>query len=310
MKVVLTGASGLLGRALVSSLRGDGHEVVRLVRRQAVAPDESQWDPHGGPVEPAAPASADAALSGAEAALSGADAVIHLAGPGMGDRPWTPARKRLLLDDRVSATRTIAAAMAAAEPRPRVLLSMSGMGYYGNPGEQLLTEQSPQGDGYVAQIAAAWEEATAAAADAGIRVVKMRTGVVLTATGGAFGRLLPIFRLGLGGRLGTGRQWWSWVALPDYVAAVRFLLDHEEIDGPVNITAPEPIRNADLTTAMGRVLHRPTFTFVPAFALKLPLRDFANDLLGGQRGVPRRLLDAGFSFAHPSFEPALRAVLT
>ena len=209
----------------------------------------------------------------------------------------------------MSATRTIAAAMAAAEPQPRVLLSMSGIGYYGNHGDELLTEQAPRGDGYVAQVAAAWEDATAAAADARIRVVRMRTGVVLSATGGAFGRLLPIFRLGIGGRLGTGRQWWGWVALPDYVAAVRFLLDHDEIDGPVNITAPEPIRNADLTKAMGRVLHRPTFTFVPAFALKLPLRDFATDLLGGQRAVPRRLLEAGFSFAHPSFEPALRSVL-
>jgi hypothetical protein len=298
VRVVLTGASGLLGQSLLPALRTDGHEVVRLVRRSPTAPDEAQWDPRGGHVDPTA--------------LRDADAVIHLAAPGMGDRPWTPARKRLLLDDRVSATRTISAAWAAlatADPRPRVLLSMSGIGYYGNPGGQLLTEQAPQGEGYVAQIAAAWEGATAPAADAGIRVVRMRTGVVLSASGGAFGRLLPIFRLGLGGRLGTGRQWWSWVALPDYVAAVRFLLAHEEIDGPVNITSPEAIRNGDLTAAIGRVLHRPTVTFVPGFALKLPLRDFAVDLLGGQRGTPQRLLDAGFTFELPSFEPALRAVL-
>jgi uncharacterized protein (TIGR01777 family) len=295
MKVVLTGASGLLGRALVSSLRDDGHAAVRLVRRPPAAPDEAQWDPHSGHVDPAA--------------LPGADAVINLAGPGLGDRPWTPARKRMLLDDRVSATRTIAEAMAAAEPPPRVLLSMSGTGFYGTPGDQVVTEAAPQGDGYVAQIAAAWEQATAPAADAGIRVVRMRTGVVLSANGGAFGRLLPIFRLGLGGRLGSGRQWWSWVALPDYVSAVRFLLDHGEVDGPVNVTAPVPITNADLTKAMGRVLHRPTFTIAPGFALKLPLRDFAEDLLGGQRSVPQRLLDAGFDFEHPLFEPALRAVL-
>jgi uncharacterized protein (TIGR01777 family) len=295
MKVVLTGASGLLGRALVSALRVDGHEVVRLVRRPPAAPDEAQWDPRSGHVDPAA--------------LAGADAVINLAGPGLGDRPWTPARKRMLLEDRVSATRTIAEAMATAEPAPRVLLSMSGTGYYGTPGDQVVTEEAPQGEGYVAEIAAAWEQATAPAADAGIRVVRMRTGVVLSANGGAFGRLLPIFRLGLGGRLGSGRQWWSWVALSDYVSAVRFLLDHEEIDGPVNVTAPAPITNADLTKAMGRVLHRPTFTIAPGFALKLPLRDFAEDLLGGQRSVPQRLLDAGFTFEHPSFEPALRAVL-
>lgn len=295
MKVVLTGASGLLGQALVSSLRADEHEVVRLVRRPPAAADEAQWDPDTGHVDPAA--------------LTGADAVINLAGPGLGDRPWTPARKRMLLDDRVSATRTITEAMAAAEPRPRVLLSMSGTGFYGTPGDQVVTEAAPQGDGYVAQIAAAWEQATGPAADAGIRVVRMRTGVVLSANGGAFGRLLPIFRLGLGGRLGSGRQWWSWVALPDYVSAVRFLLDHEEIDGPVNVTAPDPITNADLTKAMGRVLRRPTFTIAPGFALKLPLRDFAEDLLGGQRSVPQRLLDAGFDFEHPSFEAALRAVL-
>jgi len=295
MKVVLTGASGLLGNALLSSLRGDGHQVTRLVRREPTKPDEARWDPRGGQVDPTA--------------LEGADAVIHLAGPGLGDRPWTAAQKRMLLDDRVSATHTITEAMAAAEPRPRVLLSMSGTGYYGNPGEALLTEDAPQGDGYVAQIAAAWEQATAPASDAGIRVVRMRTGVVLSASGGAFGRLLPIFRLGIGGRLGSGRQWWSWVALPDYVAAVRFLLDHDDIDGAVNITSPEPIRNADLTAAIGRVLHRPTFTVAPGFALKLPLRDFAEDLLGGQRSVPQRLLDAGFTFEHPTFEPALRAVL-
>ena len=295
MKVVLTGASGLLGRALVSSLRDDGHEVLRLVRRPPAAPDEAEWDPKTGHVEPTA--------------LPAADAVINLAGPGLGDRPWTPARKRMLLDDRVSATRTITEAMATAAPRPRVLLSMSGTGFYGTPGDQVVTEAAPQGDGHVAQIAASWEQATAPAADAGIRVVRMRTGVVLSANGGAFGRLLPIFRLGLGGRLGSGRQWWSWVALPDYVAAVRFLLDHEEIDGPVNVTAPVPITNADLTKAMGRVLHRPTFTIAPGFALKLPLRDFAEDLLGGQRSVPQRLLDAGFVFEHPTFEPALRAVL-
>jgi uncharacterized protein len=295
MKVVVTGASGLLGRALVTSLRTDGHDVVRLVRRPPSAPDEAQWDPQSGDVDPAA--------------LAGADAVINLAGPGLGDRPWTPARQRQLLDDRVNATRTIAAAMTAAEPRPRVLLSMSGTGYYGTPGDQVLTEAAAAGDGGVARIAAAWEGATAAASDAGIRVVRMRTGVVLSATGGAFGRLLPIFRLGLGGRLGTGRQWWSWVALPDYVAAVRFLLEHDEIDGPVNITAPEPIRNIDLTKAMGRVLGRPTVMVVPSFALKLPLRDFAVDLLGGQRSVPQKLLDAGFAFSLPTFEPALRVVL-
>jgi uncharacterized protein len=296
MKVVLTGSSGMLGQALLSSLRGDGHEGVRLVRRDPAAPDEQRWDPSTGHVE--------------TAALLGADAVVNLAGPGLGDRPWTPAYRRTVLTARVEATRTIATAMAAADPRPRVLLSSSAVGYYGNPGDQVLTEDDPAGDTYLARIASSWEAATAPAQDAGIRVVTARAAVVVSADGGAFGRrLLPLFRLGLGGRLGSGRQWWSWVTLEDYVRAMRFLLEHDEIAGPVNISAPEPIRNGDLTKAMGRVLHRPTVFWAPGVALKLPLRDFAVDLLGGQRVVPRRLLDAGFSFEQPSFEPALRAVL-
>ncbi|MGZ4640423.1 MAG: TIGR01777 family oxidoreductase [Actinomycetes bacterium] len=296
MKVVFTGASGLLGQSLVASLRQDGHEVVRLVRRDPSAPDESRWDPSTGYVDPTA--------------LAGADAVVNMAGPGLGDRPWTPAYRRTVLTARVEATRTIATAMAAAEPRPRVLLSSSAIGYYGTPGEQVVDEDAPVGDTYLARIAAAWEDATEPARLAGIRVVTTRTAVVLSAEGGAFGRrLLPLFKLGLGGRLGSGRQWWSWVSIDDYVRAMRFLLEHEEIEGPVNISAPEPIRNADLTKAMGRVLHRPAIFWAPGFALKIPLRDFAEDLLGGQRVAPRRLLDAGFTFAHPSFEPALRAAL-
>jgi uncharacterized protein (TIGR01777 family) len=296
MKVVLTGSSGLLGQALVASLRGDGHEAVRLVRRDPAAADERRWDPSTGHVEPSA--------------LLGADAVINLAGPGLGDRPWTPAYRRTVLTSRVEATRTIATAMAAADPRPRALLSSSAVGYYGNPGDQVLEEDAPVGDTYLARIAAAWEAATQPAQDAGIRVVTTRTAVVVSAEGGAFGRrLLPLFKLGLGGRLGTGRQWWSWVTLDDYARAMRFLLEHDEIAGPVNISAPEPIRNGDLTKAMGRVLHRPTVFWAPGFVLKLPLGDFAKDLLGGQRVVPRRLLDAGFTFGQPTFEPALRAVL-
>lgn len=295
MKVLLTGASGLLGRALTASLREDGHEVTRLVRREPAAPDESRWDPRSGTVDPVA--------------IAGVAAVVNLAGPGLGARPWTPAYRRTVLEDRVAATRTITAAMAAADPRPRTLLSMSGVGFYGNPGEREVDEAEPRGDTYIAEIVDAWERETAVAADAGIRVARLRTGVVLSGRGGAFGPLLPIFRLGLGGRLGSGRQWWSWVALPDYVRAVRFLLEQHEIEGPVNVCSPEPIRNGDLTRAVGRVLHRPTVTFVPGFALRLPLRDFAEDLLAGQRVMPRRLQESGFAFEHPSFEPALRAVL-
>jgi uncharacterized protein len=293
MKVVITGASGLLGPALGASLRADGHDVVRLVRRPPSAPDEATWDPAGGTVD--------------ERALTGAGAVIHLAGVGLGDRPWTPAHKRAVLDSRVEGTTTIARAVAAHGVP--VLVSASGAGYYGNPGDAVCDEESPRGTTYIADVAAAWEAATEPAVAGGARVVPVRTGVVLSARGGAYGRLLPLFRLGLGGRIGSGQQWWSWVTIDDYVRAVRFVLDHDELAGPVNVSAPEPLRNADMTAAMGRVLHRPTVFMAPGFALRVPLRDFAEDLLGGQRVVPARLQAAGFEFAHPTFEPALRAVL-
>jgi len=293
VKVVLTGASGLLGPALASSFRVDGHQVVRLVRREPSAADEARWDPVAGHVDPAA--------------LGGADVVVHLAGVGLGDRPWTPAHRRAVMDSRVQGTTTIS--RAAAETGVPTLLSASGIGYYGNPGDRVLDESAPSGTTFIAEIARRWEESTAPASEGGVRVVPMRTAVVLSATGGAYGRLLPIFRLGLGGRIGSGRQWWSWVTLGDYVRAVRFLAAHDEIAGPVNVSAPEPLTNAAMTAAMGRVLHRPTLAVVPGFALRLPLRDFAEDLLGGQRVVPRRLLEAGFEFAHREFEPALHETL-
>ncbi len=293
MKVVLTGASGLLGPALAASLRADGHDVVRLVRREPAGPDEARWDPAGGTVD--------------NAALQGAAAVVHLAGVGLGDKPWTAAHRRAVLDSRVEGTTTIA--RAVAEHGVPVLVSASGVGYYGNPGDQVLDEESPRGSTYIADIAAAWEAATEAAVAGGARVVLARTAVVLSAKGGAYGRLLPLFRLGLGGKIGSGRQWWSWITLDDYLRCVRFVLDRDELAGPVNLSAPEPLTNADMTAAMGRVLHRPTVFTAPGWAMKLPLRDFAEDLLGGQRVLPRRLLDAGFAFAHPTFEPALREVL-
>jgi uncharacterized protein (TIGR01777 family) len=292
VKVVLTGASGLLGPALAASFRTDGHQVVRLVRRPPAAPDEARWDPAAGTVDPGA--------------LSGADVVVHLAGVGLASRPWTPGHRRAVLDSRVQGTSTIA--KAVAEHGVPVLVSASGVGYYGNPGDAVCDEESPRGSTYVADIAAAWEACTEPATDGGARVVPVRTGVVLSAKGGAYGTLLPLFRLGLGGKLGSGRQWWSWVALDDYVRAVRFVVD-SDLAGPVNVTAPEPLTNADMTAAMGRVLHRPTVLSAPGWAMKVPLGDFAADLLGGQRVVPRRLLDAGFVFAHPSFEQALGEVL-
>lgn len=294
MKVVLTGASGLLGPALVSAFRADGHEVVRLVRREPAAPDEARWDPPAGTVDPRA--------------LDGAALVVHLAGAGLADRPWTPGHARTVMDSRVQGTTTIA--RAVARHGVPVLLSQAGTAYYGNPGDAVCDEEAPRGPGFMADVVAAWEAATEPATESSARVATLRTGVVLSRHGGAFGRrLLPIFRLGLGGRIGSGRQWFSWIALPDYVRAVRFLAVRDDISGPVNVTAPNPLTNADLTAAMGRVLHRPTLARAPALGVKLVLGEFGRDLLGGQRVVPRRLLDAGFEFAHPRFEPALREVL-
>lgn len=296
MKVAITGASGLLGTHLAHSLRDNGDEVLRLVRREPRADDEVRWDPTSDFVD--------------SAGLSGIDAMIHLAGAGLGDRPWTPSYRRLVYDSRVNGTRTIATAIALLEPRPRVLLSMSGVGYYGNPGDAIVDESAPPGSSYIARIARDWEQPTTVAADAGVRVVTTRTGVVISAHGGAFGRILPIFRLGLGGPIGSGKQYWSWVALHDYLRAMRFLLRRDDVSGPVNVCAPNPVTNAELTNALGRVLHRPAVIRVPGAALRVPFGEFANDLLEGQRVVPIRLLEAGFVFDQPDIETALRAALT
>lgn len=294
MKVVLTGASGPLGQALVRSFREDGHDVTRLVRRVPTAPDEARWDPQAGTVD--------------RGSVDGADLVVHLAGETPGSRLWTAGHARDVMESRVLGTGTIARAVAdAGVPR---LLSASGTGYYGNPGDRELDESAPVGTGFMAEVARRWEESTQPARDGGARVVPMRTGVVVTAKGGAFGRrLLPIFRFGIGGRIGSGRQWFSWIALQDYVRAVRFLVERDDVTGPVNVCAPEPLTNADMTAAMGRVLHRPTLAVAPSFGVRWVFGDFGKDLLGGQRVVPRRLLDAGFEFARPTFEDALRSEL-
>ncbi|TDD68156.1 TIGR01777 family protein [Actinomadura darangshiensis] len=295
MRVTVTGSSGLIGSALVQSLREDGHEVVRLVRQAPSRPDEAQWSPADGCVD--------------KGALEGADAVVHLAGAGVGDRPWTKAYKRKVYDSRVAGTRTLCEAIAAADPRPRVLVCGSAIGYYGDTGGREVDEKSPAGQGFLAALVRDWEAAARPAGEAGVRVVHPRTGVVLSREGGILGRTLPLFRLGLGGRLGDGAQWTSWISLHDQVAALRFLLDHETA-GPVNLTAPNPVTNDAYTKALGRVLHRPARLAVPAFALRAALRGFADEgPLVSQRVLPHRLADAGFRFAHEDVESALAAVL-
>lgn len=289
MRLAVTGASGLIGNALVPHLRGQGHEVLRMVRRTSGAPDEVTWDPAGGTVD--------------TARLSGVDAVIHLAGAGVGDHRWTNEYKATIRDSRVQGTHTLATALASMQTPPSVLISGSAIGFYGDTGDTEVTEDAPAGDGFLAEVVVAWEASAQPARDAGIRVVHPRTGLVVAGRGGAWGKLWPIFRLGGGGRLGSGRQWWSFISLRDEVRALTYLLDN--LEGPVNLTAPTPATNSEVTEAMGELLHRPTWLPVPAKALELVLGEFASEVLGSARVVPGALLDAGFVFLDSNIEQAL-----
>jgi uncharacterized protein (TIGR01777 family) len=296
MQVVVSGSSGLVGSALCRRLVADGHEVRRLVRRPA-GPGEVHWDPEAGTVDPAA--------------LAGTDAAVHLAGAGIGDRRWDSGRRRLLVDSRVRSTTLLATTLAGLDPAPAVLVCASAVGVYGDRGEELLTETSGRGTGFLADLCRQWEQAADPARRAGIRTVHLRSGIVLSAAGGALAKQLPLFRLGLGGRLGSGRQWTSWVSLDDEVAAVRHALDDARLSGPVNVTSPEPVTNAGLTAALGRALHRPAVLAVPAPALRLVLgRGLVDEvLLASQRALPAALEAVGFSFRHRSLPEALAAVL-
>ncbi|CAL9400815.1 MULTISPECIES: TIGR01777 family oxidoreductase [Streptomyces] len=295
MRIAVTGSSGLIGRALVDSLRADGHEVLRLVRRPPRAGDEVEWDPRRQYVD--------------AAGLVGCEAVVHLAGAGVGDHRWTEAYKREIRDSRVLGTAAVAEALASLDTPPRTLVVGSAVGYYGDTGDRAVDEDAPPGHGFLADVCQEWEEAAAPAEEAGIRTVYARTGLVVSRTGGAWGRLFPVFRAGLGGPLGSGRQYWSHIALHDHIAALRHLLDTEELSGPVNLTAPEPVTQREVAAAMGRVLHRPAVLPVPAPVLRAVLGEFSTDVLGSQRVLPRRLLESGFVFAFPGIEDAVRAAL-
>jgi uncharacterized protein len=294
VQIAITGSTGLIGKALVRALRDEGLTVIRLVRRPAAADDEVRWDPFGG------------VDSGA---LEGVDAVVHLAGAGIGDHRWTETYKREVRDSRVEGTRTLARALAGLSRRPAVLVSGSAVGFYGDTGDVAVDESAPEGEGFLAALCRDWEAAAQPAVDAGIRVVHPRTGVVLSRDEGLLGRTLPLFRLGLGGRLGSGRQWMSWISLADQVAALRFLL-HDGLQGPVNLTAPQPVTNAAFTSAVGRALHRPAPFIVPARVLRMALGEFADEgALVSQRVLPDRLTKAGFTFRHTDIDSALAAVL-
>lgn len=295
MRIAVTGSTGLIGTALVRSLLADGHEVVRLVRRPPRAHDELQWDPQEQRLD----------ANG----LRGCAAVVHLAGAGIGDHRWTPAYKKEIRDSRVLGTAALAEGIASLDERPLVFVSASAIGYYGETGSRRVDETAPPGYGFLPTLCTDWEDAAAPAQEAGIRTVFPRTGLVVSREGGAWGRLFPIFRAGLGGRFGSGGQYWSFIALHDHVAALRHLIDTETLEGPVNLTAPEPVTNREVTEAMGRVLHRPTPFPVPAAALKIALGELSGDVLGSQRVLPKRLLESGFVHAFPTVTEAIGAAM-
>jgi uncharacterized protein (TIGR01777 family) len=294
-RIAVTGSSGLIGTALVAALRARGDEVVRLVRRAPRTADEVQWNP--------ASRTLDARV------LDGVDGVVNLAGAGVGERRWSPAHKHEILASRVDSTSAVAGAVAEAD-HPVRLVSGSAVGYYGDRGDEELTEASPPGNDFLADVVLAWEAAAAPAVDAGASVAVVRTGIVLAREGGAMKPLLRLARLGLAGPLGSGRQFMPWITLPDEVGALLFLLDHPEVTGPVNLSAPEPARQRDISTALGAALHRPAVLPAPAIALRLVLGEFAGEILGGQRIVGDVLRDSGYAFEHGDLDAAIRWLLT
>lgn len=296
MKVTITGASGLLGTALVPFLTTSGHEVVRLVRRAPAGPGEASWNPEDGTID--------------RAALDGVDAVVHLAGESIAGGRWTDARKARLRSSRIGPTRRLAEALAGRPRPPRVLVSASASGYYGDRGETWVSETSPPGDDFLGRLAVEWEAATEPAARAGIRVVNLRTGIVLSPAGGALGKMLTPFKAGLGGVLGSGTQYMSWIAIDDVLGAIQHALASDGVSGPVNAAAPEPVTNATFTKTLARVLGRPAVVPVPAFALRLLFGEMADAaLLSSTRVRPDRLLATGYRFRFTDLERALRHLL-
>jgi uncharacterized protein len=297
MKVAVTGASGLIGSALAATLRQGGDQVVALVRRTPASADEIAWDPMAehGAVPPGA--------------LDGVGAVVHLAGAGVADHRWTQSYKEEIRASRVGGTHALAGLLAAMDHPPAVLLSGSAIGWYGDTGGRQVDESSPSGHGFLPSVVQDWEAATDAAREAGVRVVCLRSGIVISRHGGVLARLLTPFRLGLGARLGSGTQFMSWVTLADWIRAAQFLIGHPELSGPVNITTPNPVTNAAFTAALAGVLHRPARLAIPSPVLSAALGGVTSDLLSSARVLPRRLLGAGFTFTHPDMAGALAAEL-
>lgn len=293
MRIVLAGASGLIGTALRDSLRDDGHTVVSLVRHAPTAGDERRWEPAAGELDPAV--------------LDGAEAVVCLSGANVGGRRWTSAYKRQIRESRVRSVATLARAVAGHGGVP-AFVAASAVGYYGDAGDRVVTEADPAGDTFLARVCVDWEAAADPARSAGVRVVHLRSGLVLAPEAELVKRLRPLVQAGVGGRLGSGRQYWPWISLADEIGAIRYLLTHD-IAGPANLTGPGPVRQEEFVAAMGRALGRPTVVPTPAFALRAALGEFAGEILIGQQAVPQVLLDAGFSFRHSDLDAALRWTL-
>lgn len=289
-RIAVTGSSGLIGTTLVGHLKSEGYTVQRLVRRAAHAPDEISWDPKNGTVD--------------LEALAGVDAVIHLAGAGVGDKRWTKKYKSEILNSRLLGTTAIA--NAVAHVKPKVFISASAMGWYGETGNRAVTEKDRAGDDFLAAVCHEWENAADLAGD--VRTVKLRMGLILDPTGGALGKMLPPFRFGFGGRLGSGKQWWSWITLHDVIRSINFALENP-ISGPINVTAPNPVTNQEFTSALARALHRPAVFPVPTLALKLAFGGFSSEMLGSKKVVPEVLTHAGFTFDYPHIGAALVALV-
>ncbi|MFF0576435.1 TIGR01777 family oxidoreductase [Streptosporangium saharense] len=298
MTIIVTGSSGLLGSALTAALRAEDARVVRLVRREPRGADEAFWNPAEGVLDPAT--------------VEGAQAVVHLAGAGIGDRRWNADVKREIARSRIEGTRTLVRALTEADARPEALLSGSAIGFYGDTGDREVDETAPPGEGFLAQeVVVPWEAETEPAREAGIRVALLRTGLVLSREGGMLPRILPIFKLGLGAPLGSGRQYWSWITVDDWVGAVLRVLRDPGLSGPVNLTAPHPVTNAEFTKTLAHAVRRPAMPLaVPGFALKTAIGGFADEgVLTGQRVLPARLTEAGHTFRHIRLGDALTAVL-
>ena len=297
MRVLISGSHGLVGQALIGSLTNDGHEIHRLVRRgRAVGSSEIEWHPNQG-------------LIGADR-LEGLDAVVHLAGESIASGRWSAEKKQKIRDSRVNGTQLLSRSLAQLSRPPATFICASAIGYYGNRGDEVLTEQSPPGNDFLSQVCVEWENATQPAVEKGIRTVNARFGIILAKDGGALAKMLPPFSMGVGGRIGDGKQWMSWIALVDVVAALRFVITNEAVEGAVNIVAPNPVRNADFTKALGKALGRPTLFPIPAFGVRLAFGEMADALLlASQRVEPARLKDFGYEFKHEDIGKTLAHVL-